>query len=200
MFPSDPVLLFYAGALHELFASPTIQNSLDPSGKKFQLDSKKSELKRARKYFQKAIEANKLFYEAHLHLGRVMGLLGDHEEAVGVLQQAYPFLADSRLRYYCSLFLGKELAGLSRYEDARAYYETASAMYPVSQSPLLGLSRLAHIQGNYGSALSRIVEAVELPEDGGVADDPWMFYDVYHVRNAPELISRMYKEFGEQSQ
>ena len=198
IFTSDAAILFYVGTLHENYASPIAQNALAPSGMDFKFKSKKSELEKARSFYRKAIKADPTFYEAHLHLGRVLGLLGDHDQAVDVLQQISAFLTDSRLRYYCSIFLGKELTTLNRTEEARAQYEIAAQLYPRAPSPLLGLSRLAHIDGNNKEALLGVAMVIESPEGRNILDDPWWSYDVFHVRNAPELIWELYKEFGEQ--
>jgi len=197
-YPSDATLLFYAGTLHENFALPKIQNALAPPGSKLKLDSKKSELKQARSFFQKAIEVDPAFSEARLHLGRVLGLLGDHDRAVDVLRQASSFLTESRLRYYCSLFLGKELTILNRHEEACKQYEHAAMLYPTAQSALLSLSRLAHVKGNNKEALLGVAKVIALPEENNISEDPWWFYDVFHARDASELIYELYNAFGEQ--
>jgi VWFA-related protein len=195
-FPSDPRLLFYKGVIHEKYAAPSYQNTVLKNGGIVNSGSEESDLKKAREYFQKALKADPEFSEARLHLGRVRGLLGDHEEAVEELQKAADSLTDTQLRYYCSLYLGNELAGLNRGKEAREQFETAAKLYPNAQSPLLGLSRLALENGNYENALSFGKQIFNLPAKEDISEDPWWSYDVSPVLDASSLISEMYEAFG----
>jgi len=197
IFPSDYRILFYTGVMHETWASPVHQNSLLPAGADFSFGSMKSELKLARQFFEKAVTANPDFAEAHLHLGRVMGLLGQHEEAVLELQQVAAAMADPQLSYFTSLFLGYELAMLSRSNEARDQYERAAALYPNAQSPLLGLSHVALTGGDTEGASLAVQRVFELRLRDSWRDDPWWAYDSAHVRDASGFIAEMYKAFGE---
>jgi hypothetical protein len=85
-YPTDPIILFYSGVLHEIRAAAKSQNALYPYPRSFYFDSKEEELKLALKFFQQAVQADRRFWEAHLHLGRVMGLLGKHENASAELR------------------------------------------------------------------------------------------------------------------
>ncbi len=143
IFPSDSVILFYAGLLHETYAAPYYQNALPPPGVVFQYDSRKSELIQACRHFRSAVSADAGFAEAHLRLGRVLGLQGDHKEAVEELQRAAAAATDVRLRYYAALFLGQENGILRHREEARKQLELASTLFSTAQSPLLVLSQLA---------------------------------------------------------
>ncbi|MBN2241803.1 MAG: VWA domain-containing protein [Acidobacteria bacterium] len=192
-FPSDPHLLFYRGVLHEKYAAPAFQNALPPDGITFAFGNAETELKKARKYFQKALKADPEFSEARLHLGRVMGLLGDHQEAVEELQKAAASITDDRLSYYGFLYLGNELAALNRTAEARIQYETAAALYPNARAPLLSLSRLALSGGDYKNALFFGKQVLTLPSEEAGSDDPWWSYDVSPGFNASALISEMYE-------
>ncbi|MBN2321688.1 MAG: tetratricopeptide repeat protein [Acidobacteria bacterium] len=196
-FSSDPHLLFYKGVLHEKYAMPSYQNTVLTNGMPFNSDSEKSELKNAREYFQKALKADPNFSEARLHLGRVKGLLGDHEEAVEELRSSATSITDKQLRYYCSLYLGNELAVLNRITEARRQFETAAELYPNAQAPLLSLSRLALDRGDYESALAHGKEIFTLPVKEEISEDPWWSYDVSPALNASALISEMYQASGE---
>ncbi|MBN2318412.1 MAG: tetratricopeptide repeat protein [Acidobacteria bacterium] len=196
LFPSDPLLLFYKGALHEKFASPSFQNAIPPDGMVYTFGSEKSELKQAREYFQKALKADPDFAEARLHLGRIRGLLGDHKEALEELRKAARSLTDAQLLYYCSLYLGNELASLNRLTEAREQYEIAAKLYPGAQSPLLGLSQLALKTGDYENALGYGRKIFNLPVKEDISEDPWWTYDVSTALNAPTLISEMYEASG----
>ncbi|MBN1126573.1 MAG: VWA domain-containing protein [Sedimentisphaerales bacterium] len=192
-FSSDPVLLFYSGVLHENYAGSTFQNALSPEGEVYPFESEKSELKKAREYFQKTLKADPEFSEARLHLGRVTGLLGDHEEAVEELRKAADSITDTQLRYYCSLYLGNELAGLNRGKEACEQFETATKLYPNAQSPLLSLSRLALSSGDYENAFFFGKLIFNLPAEEDTSGDPWWSYDVSPVLDASSLISEMYE-------
>lgn len=195
IFPTDSKILFYAGTVHENYASPEGQG-IHVQWKRARLGSKESELKKARELLKRSIEGVPGFAEAHLHLGRVLGLLGDHAQAVAELGQATAATADPFLQYYVSLYLGNELAQLNRGEEARKQFERAAALYPSAQSPLLGLSHLARISGDFNGASLAVQRVFKLPAGDGVPADPWWVYDVSHVRNVLSLLSGMYGAFG----
>jgi tetratricopeptide (TPR) repeat protein len=195
-YPTDPIILFYAGVFHEIRAASKSQNALYPYPRSFYFDSKEEELKLALKFFQQAVRAEPKFGEAHLHLGRVMGLLGKHEDAAAELRLAAEPLLDPQLQYYCSLFLGYEFMMLDRLDEARAQFEHAKALFPDAQSPLLGLSRLAQRNGDMQNAFLAAQELFKLSGHDSIGDDPWWSYDVSHARNVSTLLSEMRKEFG----
>ncbi len=197
--PSDDRILFYAGVLHETWASSLHQNILLPPRVQMTYGSKESELKRARELFRKSIEANPNSAETHLRLGRVLGLLGNHRQAVPELQQAAASIKDPQLVYYISLYLGYEFAVLSRRSEAREQYERAALLYPTAQSPLFALSQLANSSGNVEGAWLAIQRVFELPRMDSWKDDPWWTYDVSPVRDADALVAEFYRMFGEPS-
>ncbi len=195
-FPSDNRLLFYSGVLHELWASPVNQNILLPKQAKVSYGDKESELKLARQFFERAIGANPDFAEAHLRLGRVLGLLGQHSQAIKELQRAASTVNDPKLSYYASLYLGYEFMVTVRPAEAREQYERAAALFPAAQSPLLALSQLARNDGDTQNALLFIQRVFALPRHDAWEDDPWWVYDLAHVRDADALVAEMQKTFG----
>ncbi len=198
LFPKDAMLLFYLGVLHETYASPEIQSIRERRfGVRAGIGSKKSELKKAKKFFNKSMEADPEIPEVQLHLGRVMGLLGDHDKAVVELRLAAEGVRNSLLQYYCSLYIGHELALLNRREEARKQFEHAAMLYPTAQSPLLSLSHLARNSGNFEDAVITVQQVFRLPAGDNLLEDPWWLYSVSAVRNASALISEMYRTFGE---
>ena len=197
IFPSDDRILFYAGILHETWASPSNQNVQLPPRWKLNYGSRESELKRARKFFQKSIEANPNSAETHLRLGRVIGLLGKHPQAVAELQLAAEATKDPQLLYYASLYLGYELAMISRQSEARDQYERAAMLYPTAQSPLLGLSQLANSSGDVEGAFLAVQRVFALPHTDASNDEPLWSYDQYPVRDADALLKEMHQMFGE---
>ncbi|MBN2318952.1 MAG: tetratricopeptide repeat protein [Acidobacteria bacterium] len=194
IYPSDDRILFYTGVLHETQAAPSHQNAQLPPGSSGSYGSKKSELKKARKLFLKAIEVNPDFAEARLRLGRVYGLLGDHRKAIAELQKASEFIKDPQLKYYIALYQGREFAMISRFREARNHYERAAMLYPNAQSPLFGLSQLARIRNDSEGALLGIERIFELPVGKSPNDnDPWWKYNLSPVRNAEILVAEMHE-------
>ena len=118
---------------------------------------------------------------------------------MGELQKAARSLKDMRLLYYCSLYLGNELAVLNRITDARRQFEIAAKLYPKAQAPLLSLSQLALNSGDYENALAFGKQIFTLPVKEDSFEDPWWSYDVSAVLNAATLISDMYEASGELS-
>jgi tetratricopeptide (TPR) repeat protein len=195
--PSDDRILFYAGVLHETWASSLHQNILLPPGVQMTYGSKESELKRAREFYQRSIKANPNSAETHLRLGRVLGLLGHHNQAVAELQQATASVNDPQLLYYTSLYLGFEFEKISRRSEAREQYERAAMLYPTAQSPLFALSQLADNSGDIAGSLLAIQRVFELPRTDSWKDDPWWNYDVSPMRDADALVIELRQMFGE---
>ena len=96
LLPGDARLLFYAGALHEAFASPSVQaasRALESRPNlRSEVGSVEAELELAERFFRQTLAADPRFAEARLRLGRVLGLLGRHEEAANELRRSIPQL------------------------------------------------------------------------------------------------------------
>jgi tetratricopeptide (TPR) repeat protein len=196
-FPSDNKLLFYAGVLHETWASPVNQSPELPRGASVSYGSRNSELRLARHYFEKALEKYPGFAEARLRLGRVTGLQGNHRKAIAELQNAAAVITDPQLSYYASLFLGYEFTMVVRGQEAREQYERAAMLYPTAQSPLLAISQLALDNGDTEGALRALQLVFGLRIKDRWNDDPWWVYDLAHVRDAAALVAEMQKKLGE---
>jgi tetratricopeptide (TPR) repeat protein len=199
-FPSDEKILCYEGALHEMMASPIVQDSSLPQGTKPIYGSRESELKTAQEFFVKTLKINSNFGEAHLRLGRVMGLLGRHAEAVTELNNAIESLKDPQILYYAHLYLGRERALSKQNKEALDHYERAAAIYPKAVAPLLGMSILARDNNDMGGALNAVQRMLALRGDAAALDDPLWSYDISHVRDADALIAAMYAAYQETKQ
>jgi hypothetical protein len=101
--------------------------------------------------------------------------------------------------YYASLYLGREFEALSRRSEARSQYERAASLYPTAPVPLLSLSHLAHGSGDSAGALLAVQRMFALPREDSVKDDPWLVYDIAHVRDAGAFIDELRKLLGEVS-
>lgn len=113
---------------------------------KFGFGSRELELKSAIQFFRRSISCDPDLGEAHLRLGRVMGLIGNPDEAATELQKSAGMITDPKLQYYLSLFLGQELSTRGHTTETRQEFEHAAKLFPNAQSPLLALSRLAQTQ------------------------------------------------------
>src|SRR5579871_424883 len=131
LFPDDPDLLFLDGCLHEVLASPQIQSSVQslhlPSGFLMNVGTPRAELKLAENALRRAAFDRPERAEGHLHYGRVLDRLGEHDAAVAELSRASGALSDDTLEYVADLFLGSAHASAGHLDAARAAYESAEA-------------------------------------------------------------------------
>lgn len=148
--PGDPMLLFYAGVVHEAYGSERIQSVFDtlPSGVGQAPAARPEEQwRQAEALFGQAVKVSGPV-EARVRRARVLGLLGRHAEAVALLREVQPLLTEHRLRYLGALFLGTEEGALGRMEPARVALERAASLYPTAQSPLIAMAELARRAGD----------------------------------------------------
>lgn len=199
IFPTDPEILFLSGCQRETYASPGIQNAIRtavvPIGYSIDLGSAHAELRRAETFFRGAIARAPDHAEAHLRLGRVLGLLERHAEAAGQLRIAAASLTDPQLQYYAHLFLGVEEEALRQYEAARDEYTRAAELYPRAQSPWLALSQLARRNGDRAGALRAMDRLYALTADDPDRGDPLWVYHTTQARGADERLDELRRPF-----
>jgi hypothetical protein len=191
--PRDPVLLFYAGAMHEAYASPIIQNipvTRPAIAGQIRMPSPAQEWREAERLFRASVEVDGPV-EARVRLGRVLGRLGKHEEAASVLHLVRPTLTDRRLQYFAELFLGSEEGALNHVDQARESLNRAAQLYPTAQSPLLALSELFHRTGNRSAAIDTLRRIARLPADPEGREDPWQDYLDSFASDADDQITAM---------
>jgi tetratricopeptide (TPR) repeat protein len=180
LFPADAEIARALGLLHEAEAAPTIQRFVEsmPPGDSLRsaIGSARTNLRRAQSSHRKAVALDGDSAEAHLHLGRVTGLLGGHEEASRELRRAIDGAREPRTSYYAWLFLGVEEDALGRADAAREAFDRAAALYPGAQSPWLALSQLARRRGDRAAARRFMDEAWSRSSNDRLRDDPWTTY------------------------
>jgi tetratricopeptide (TPR) repeat protein len=180
VFPVDAELAAASGRLHETYAAPRVQSFIEEGGSndvRNVVGSERSNLRKAEASYRKAIELDSQMLEARLHLGRVMGLGGRHEDAIDQLRNVTTAAAsDPPIQYLAWLFLGVEEQALGRKDGARESFERAAGLYPNAQSPHLALSQLARRSGDRAGALAAIQALLALPASAGERDDPWWSY------------------------
>jgi tetratricopeptide (TPR) repeat protein len=199
IFAADPDILFLSGSQRETYAAPHIQHAVRsavlPYGVSFAVSSDRGELRQAEGFFRRALEIAPDHLEARLRLGRVLGLLGRHDDAARELRQAVATADEDVLRYYGELFLGAEEESLGQFDAAFDAYQRAAALYPSAQSPWLGLSSLGRRRGDRAAALRALQHLFDLPSTGIAPDDPWWTYHIAQGRNADDLLEALRRPF-----
>ncbi len=184
--PRDPVLLLYAGAMHEALASPRAQNvqgvttayavekvtGVMARVREQVLPSEREHVYGAERDLRDALKYGAP-PEAQLRLGRVTGRLGRHGDAVRLLERCVPPAGDARLAYFRELFLGTEYGALGRIDEARASFERAATLFPTAQAPLIAISDVCRRSGDRAGALAALGRLEALPS---ARADPWRNY------------------------
>lgn len=192
--PEDAHLQLYNGVLHEAYASSIVQEALQElrSGRFLPTaQSSADELERAERYFRRALELDPGLDVARLHVGRVLGLRGRHDQAAGELRRALSSLTDARQRYYAELFLGAEEQALGRTSEAKGALDRANILFPNAQAPYLALGQLAWQSADRAGAQVAFERLAALPRSLVEREDPWWSYPVSAVLDTATLIDRM---------
>jgi tetratricopeptide (TPR) repeat protein len=201
LFPEDTEVLFLSGALHETLAGPFVQDGLRtarlPTWLSYPVAGEHGELLLAEALFRRSLKADPARAETHLRLGRVLGLLGRHREAVKELLAAAG--AEPLVEYYRALFLGRELDATGAVEQARASYNRATELFPRAQSPYIALSEAAMRTGDHVTAQSAMQAVWRLSAVSPEGEDPLWNYHVAAGRSGQELldaINVMFPAYG----
>jgi len=201
IFAHDPDILFLLGSLHETFADAQVQSVMRatalPINVVMDMEGERAELKLAEDALRESVDLRPGAPEARLRLGRVVALRGRYAEAVTEIRRALESLSpeENELRYYATLFLGGAEEGAGRYDESRAAYERAAALFPKAQSPLLGLGELARRRDDRRSALEAMQKVFALSPLEEERLDPWWGYHVFQARNAEQLLVDLWKPF-----
>jgi len=92
--------------------------------------------------YQAATRRQPDLYEATLRWGRINMHLGDRKAARRALDEVAASDAPANLRYMAQLFLGDLAEREQQVDRARAAYESALALFPTAQAPMLAFSLL----------------------------------------------------------
>jgi tetratricopeptide (TPR) repeat protein len=200
----DASLLFYAGVLHEEYASERWQRMLDaarlPSGFTTPVGSEQSELRQAEKFLTRSVIVDPSASEVRLHRARVWGLLGRHNEAAAELRQVANESSNPVLLYYAWLFVGAEEEALGHRGAASDAFERAAALFPSAQSPIIALSELARRYRDRAGAITALRRLFALPSDAAQRVDPWWQYFRAHTGNADLLVGILRSLFRRDTQ
>jgi len=197
--PADPLLLFYAGALHEAYASAAVQSVLltrPTSVRAPNVLPPADEWRQAERFFSESVKLGGA-REARLRLARVKGQLGNHAEAAAMLRDLVTTPSGSRLQYLGTLFLGTEEGALEHVDESRRSFELAAQMQPTAQSPLLGLAEMYRRTGNLTAAQQALQRLAALPDDPRLREDPYTEYFrsfAFDADEQPAAVRAMFKE------
>jgi tetratricopeptide (TPR) repeat protein len=197
LFPDDAGLLFLAGCLHEALAQARVQEAIQgaaiPTDVTFDVASARAELRESESLLRKALKAQPNHLEARIHLGRVLGLRGEHGEAEKLLGKAVADAKEPLLQYYAKLFLGAEKEALGDRVQARNLYHEAALLYPEAQSPRLALGLLYSVDGKHDDAVAAMSVVLGSPSER--RNEPWWTYHYSQGRNAPDELAAAYADF-----
>jgi tetratricopeptide (TPR) repeat protein len=195
-FPSDPVILFEGGILHELMAGDTtlpnivhLPNLSAPSREpKGATDSSArltgedvGELKRRRmkalgdaaEWLRASLELDDANELAHLHLGRVESLRDRQDEALALLGRVAGS-SDPAVAYLAHLFTGAVHQRRGQLARSAAAYRAAIERFPRSHAAHIALSAVLRTTGQIDESRELVRGVV----DGTPASrrDPWWSY------------------------
>ena len=199
LFPGDATILVHLGCFYEALAAPRIQDAMQaanlPDGVKFAVADERENLRLAADAFRQALAIDSGFTDAQLRLGRISGLLGNHEEALRLLRQARAGSRDPKTSYYAAMLAGAEEQALGRMDEARQSFQSAAALYPLAQSPHFALGQIAWLTGNSADALQALASSMQPDQPRGPVDDPWWFYFDGMGGNAGALFRDLVADF-----
>jgi hypothetical protein len=197
VFPADPQLLFLAGCLHEVLASPSIQSFVTTSlASKVRVGVAPANRERAsaERFFERALDADPGHTEARIRLARVLSLRDERREAAAHLRAALETRPEPLLAYYANLFLGTSLMSLQDRDGARDAYGRAVELYPRSQAGNLALAEIAWRSGERSEMVGHLGRAVG-GEERTDDDDPWRTYYVAQARRAGAMLDAVRESF-----
>jgi tetratricopeptide (TPR) repeat protein len=176
--PQDAVVLAESGSLDELIATfyaidvnrPLVHRDwgTDISGfiPRRVFEARTGNLNTALKWLRQSLSLDAENEETRLHLGRVLAVRFEEEEALRVLGE----VADSKVdanAYLARLFMAGVLQRLGRLDEAAESYRAAIARWPRAHAPYVGLSEVVQRAGKGDESrqvLARLL-AIDQPDD-----------------------------------
>ncbi len=196
IFPHDADILLMAGGVHELIASPVVQDGTSEVARDIR-DAHGNEggnLSKAERYYRDALAADPRLDEARVRLARVLVLRGRHEMALQALDGRIEAIAVPETRYFGYLVLGQAHEGLQHLETARAAYRQAIDLFPGAQSATLAIARLEHRRGDKAASVGALGRLFD--RSAGDRGDPWTQYFVTGpARHSAELLEALRAPF-----
>jgi hypothetical protein len=143
LIPDDVGAVFDGACVFEAFANDRVQHvaaSERARGRALAVPGRSEALASAKRFFEEVLARDSRHVEARLRLGRVLWSLGETRRSVVELESITKGTAGTReLRYLAFLFLGASRWSLGDAAAAADAYQSAQALYPAAQSPVVGL-------------------------------------------------------------
>ena len=179
-----------AGGVHELLASPRVQEgddtqSIDRCG------SADDNLNAAEYFYRRAVKTDRPAAEVLLRLGRVLGLRGRHAEALRQLETVPAGDLPEPLRYFARVFIGQEEDALGQTEAAREAFRGAIAMRLWFQPAHLAISVLERKAGNKSAAIEAMQQVLTV-SSAERESDAW---SEYYLAGDGQRAARLLDEF-----
>ena len=190
-FPGEPDLLFLAGTVHEVLASPQVQEDPDTLDVD-KCGSAEDNLFAAEGFYERALTLAPALTEVRARFGRVVGQMGRHEQALVEMRRALHENLRPELTYYVNVFIGENEEALGRTDRARAAYETAIELQPEVQFAYLALSRLERSAGNRPASVHAVQRMLTRPVPATADFDAW---GVYYTAGEALQAGRHLEEF-----
>ena len=201
--PDDPVLLLYAGALHQSYADARVQSYVTqlrgPQGglpdrfvRTFSIEDADTELGIAERALRRALAIDPSLVEARIRLAHVLGARGKSAEAIALARQALASPLPKFLEYYGAMVLGRTEARLGHHAEARAAFERAAAHYPHSQAARVALSHVGLAEGRTADGVAALVRTLG-PDAPEKIEDPWSWYFRLHEPDAQSCLDDLRK-------
>ena len=193
LIPDDVGAVFDGACVYEAFANDRVQSvaaSERARGRGLAVPGRTEALATAKRFFEDVLVRDSQHIEARIRLGRVLWGLGETRRSADELASIARRTETPReLRYLAFLFLGESRWSLGEAAPAAEAYESALALYPKAQSPLVGLllvkPRLTE------DDLARDERVLALPPGDRI--DPWLNYHLGAGRSAPALMDALWR-------
>jgi tetratricopeptide (TPR) repeat protein len=193
LIPDDVGAVFDEACVYEAFASDRVQTVAAferARGRELAVPRRAEALASAKRLFEEVLARDSQHVEARIRLGRVLWGLGDSRRSADELAPIAQRTETPReLRYLAFLFLGESRWSLGEAGPAADSYESALALYPKAQSPVVGLLLVKPRLTEDDLASGERVLALP-PADRA---DPWLNYHLGAGRSAPNLMDALWR-------
>ena len=203
MVVGDTAITFDAGCYGEAIASPKIQRSLErapppvPQNPEQLRNSTASllndrfNLADAERHYRTVLAREPGHAEARVRLARVLIRSGRHADAIALLRPRLE-TSDGVIRYYGALVRAQAAEATASLDAAREAYEHAAALFPLAQSPLLALIRLARERADEQAVKDLTLKMTALGHHERQRPDPWWNYFDCNGRNRNTEVERLW--------
>ncbi len=196
--PRDPVILAESGTLAELLATiyalvrnPPVQHGREV-GLRPALKERAGNLDNATRWLRQASTLAPDNEAVRLHLGRVLALRQEDQEALEILAALAANTRDSAIAYLAHLFAAGVNERSGRLDEAASSYRAAIARLAAGQAAPIGLSEVLQRLGRGDE--SRQVLGTLLAETAGPPNDPFWVYHFDPTSVVDERLTALRKD------